>query len=308
MKRIRTKNNSLVAKTLATSMLFASCVPNTELDQIMEGQFGSSSEEDIANSKGVPISLFLNEETKQSLREIAPLVQEIIANPQIAQELSKDPEAFCKQRGYKFTIDLDDAIFKVIVALGNSEINEALKNNDFERFMQLCAEMKLLDEGQKIKLNTVFQSEEEQEIFNSIAYELNGETIETRSVAFWFAVSVVLIVAIILTYTVGMEERLVPDKLVQSYPDIDGELKEGAVTSQTPNKRQAFLHCTDPNYSVLDVWALKNKNVNSYQLVSGYKVFFANQLVSYLKINKPNLFEKYSDVQISEFLKKNMIV
>ena len=144
MKSMKTRAKSLVEKSLATSMLFASCTPNADIAQIIDEQSGTNPESDIINSKGVPISLSLNEETKQALREIAPLVQEIIDNPEVAQELSKDPELFCKQRGYDFTIDLDDAIFKVIIALGNNEINEVLKNNDFEKFMQLCADMKPL--------------------------------------------------------------------------------------------------------------------------------------------------------------------
>ncbi len=248
------------------------------------------------------------------MRDIAPLVQEIIDNPKVAQELSKDPESFCKQRGYNFTIDLDDAIFKVIVALGNEEINEALKSNDFERFMQLCADMKLLETGQKVKLNVLFQNEDEQEIFNAIAYELNGETIETRSVAFWLAVSVVLVVAIILTYTVGTEESPIDDEnvsLQRLEPGLQSEdnvLSKDQINICTSKRMQSFLHCTDPNYSVLDVWALKNINVSDYQLVSGYKSFFVNQLVSYLKVNKPDIFTKYSEMQISEFLKKNIIV
>ena len=255
-------------------MLLASCTPNADFDQIMVEQSGINSEKDITDSKGVSISLSLNEETKQALRDIAPLVQEIIDNPKVAQELSKDPESFCKQRGYNFTIDLDDAIFKVIVALGNEEINEALKSNDFERFMQLCADMKLLETGQKVKLNVLFQNEDEQEIFNAIAYELNGETIETRSVAFWLAVSVVLVVAIILTYTVGTEESPVDDEnvsLQRLEPGLQSEdnvLSKDQINICTSKRMQSFLHCTDPNYSVLDVWALKNINVSDYQLVS----------------------------------------
>ena len=303
MKSMKTKVNSLTAKGLATSMLLVSCTPNADFDQKVVEQSDINSDKDITDSKGVSISLSLNEETKQALRDIAPLVQEIIDNPKVAQELSKDPESFCKQRGYNFTIDLDDAIFKVIVALGNEEINEALKNNDFEKFMQLCADMKLLEAGQKVKLNALFQNEDEQEIFNAIAYELNGETIETRSVAFWLAVSVVLVIAIILTYTVGMDESLsIDDEKVpiqQLKPDLQSEdnvLPKDKINIITSQKMQSFLHYADPNYSVLDVWALKNINVSDYQLVS------------YLKVNKPDVFTKYSEMQISEFLKKNIIV
>lgn len=83
---------------------------------------------------------------------------------------------------------------------------------------------------------------------------------------------------------------------------------EDTIIVSASQKFQAFLHSTNPNYSVLDVWALKNKKVNDYQLVSGYKSFFVNQLVAYLRVNKPDIFEKYSEMQISEFLKKNIVV
>ena len=139
--------------------------------------------------------------------------------------------------------------------------------------MQLCADMKLLETGQKVKLNVLFQNEDEQEIFNAIAYELNGETIETRSVAFWLAVSVVLVVAIILTYTVGTEESPIDDEnvsLQRLEPGLQSEdnvLSKDQINICTSKRMQSFLHCTDPNYSVLDVWALKNINVSDYQLV-----------------------------------------
>lgn len=303
MKRPNSKATSAIVKTLASSMVLTSCSQNLDMEQLLDN---SPSESEINDSKGVSISLSLNEETKQSLQKIAPLVQEIIDNPTIAQELSEDPNGFCKKRGYDFTFELDDAILKVIIALGNKDINDALKNNDFERFMQLCAELHLLDEGQKVRLNAVFQSEEEQEIFNSIAEQLNGESIESRSVALWLAVSVVIVIAIILTYTVGTEEDVAQNKPLMAQEECQS-VKEAVKYPHIP-RSQAFLRCTNPNYSVLDVWALKNKRVDSYQLVSGYKTFLAQQIVSYLKTNKPNLFKNFSEVQITEFLLKNMIV
>ncbi len=305
MKPLKTKANSLVAKTLATSILFASCSKNPEFEQI--GNEPNSFDEDLNDSKGVSISLSLSDETKRALEDITPLVQDVINNPEIAQEFAKDPETFCKQRGYGFVVDMDDAIFKIIVALGNREINEALRDNDFERFMQLCSDMKLLDEGQTVRLNTIFQSKEEQEIFNSIAYQLNGETIETRSVAFWLAVSVVVVIAIVLTYTVGIDSEKNVDNR-RTAINRNNSLEGQAVNPTMVPQYHAFLHCSNPTYSFLDIWALKDKQVTNYQLASNYKTFLSQQIVSYLKENKPAIFERFTETQISEFLKSNMIV
>lgn len=59
---------------------------------------------------------------------------------------------------------------------------------------------------------------------------------------------------------------------------------------------------------ISDIWALKDKQVTNYQLASNYKTFLSQQIVSYLKENKPAIFERFTETQISEFLKSNMIV
>lgn len=297
------KINSAIAKTLAASVLVTSCTPNADLDNV-ENQITTNPEKDFKQGKGVSISLSLSEETKKALLEIAPLVQEIIDNPTIAREFSQNPEVFCKNRGYNFVIDLDDAIFKVIAALGNDEINTALQNNDFEKFMQVCADMGLLNAEQKVSLNTIFENEEEHEIFNAIAHELNGESIESRSVAMAAVVTVLVAIAIILVFTVGFEhaEEMQPANL-----NLNDEQSEDSLI-YSHNTSQVFLHCSNPNSAILDVWALRNRKINDYQLVSSYKNFLSNQIVSYLKNKKPEILERYSEIQLSEFLKRNMVV
>ena len=173
-----------------------------------------------------------------------------------------------------------------------------MKNNDFERFIQACTKLNLLDKEQKVNLNTIFESSEEQEIFNAIAYELNGETIESRSVAMWVVVSVVVVVAIIVTYTVGMSSDSVSQVQAQNVPSDNIVYEQQSRLLRSPNS----------NFAVLDIWALKNKSIKDYQLIDRYKNIFIEQLVAYLHQEKPHVFEKFSDIQITEFLKRNIIV
>lgn len=63
----------------------------------------------------------------------------------------------------------------------------------------------------------------------------------------------------------------------------------------------------NPEHMIINMWALKH-DVDCYQVVAGYKEFMANQVVKHLKgVNSPAL-AKYSEQQISEFLKGNMLV
>lgn len=122
--------------------------------------------------------------------------------------------------------------------------------------------------------------------FSNELFGLNCSTIGTRSVAMWVAVSVVVVLAIAITITVGLDD--------EAYKKNNGNL---------PNTKLDTL-----NHAVLDVWALKKEGSIEYQLISSYKLCLANNIVKYLKDNKPQLFETYSELQISEFLKRNMIL
>lgn len=208
---------------------------------------------------------------------------------------------FVQRGGYSFKLDLDDAVFKLIVALGNPEINEALKNNDFEKFMNLCADMNLLKDTQTTKLKLIFQSEEEQKIFDAIATQMNGTFVETRGVAAYVIVSIVIIIAIVISIAEisAIDEPEVP----LSMKSTDDANKMLNIQNQYTS---SFLRY--PNFAVLDVWALKNKEVDSFQLLLGYKNFMAEQIFAFLQKNKPEVFENFSESQVLEFLKRNLIV
>lgn len=310
MSNLKSKGSSFVTKTLAGSILFASCAPDATIEQTLNDQAENQNHaKETENNKGVPISLNLDEATKASLNQLAPLVQEIILRPETAKDFAKNPNLFCIKRGYNLTFEMDDAIYRVIAALGNEKSNAAIQNNDFDSFIQTCNELHLLDENQQVQLNLVFQNDEEQELFNSIAQQLNGEKIETRSVALVLAVSVALALAIVLVYTVGLGDGDLPGDIVRPPLNPDYSIPDsfpGIVRPISP--QQAFLHSNNPNHSVFDVWALKNKNIHTYQVVSEYKSHLASQITAFLKEKKPEIFNNVTETQLYEFLKRNMIV
>lgn len=285
MKELKNKSTKVMANALAASVLLTSCSQGGDFDYYLPQE---SSTSDCPETNGVPISLTLTEETRTALLQLEPLVQEIIENPSTAHEFAANPKLFCEKRNFPFSIDENDAVFKIILALGDNDINAAITASDFELFMQLCESKGLLDERQVSNINVVFQSEEEQQIFESIALQLNGKSIETRSVAMVVVVSVVVALAIVITLTVG-------------YPEQNDDRIACA-------DNFSFMHNIGENKAVLDIWALKNKDYKDYNVVGQYQSYFANSIVSYLKKYRPNIFDNYSESQIQEFLKRNMIV
>lgn len=247
----------------------------------------------------MPISLNLDKSSREALLAIRPIVEEIISNPDVATEFGKDPNAFCEKYGLNYNFKLDDALYNVIVALGDYEVNDALKDNDFERFMNACEKLHLFDKAQSIQLNSIFQSEDEQMIFESIASQINVPT-STRSVAMWVAVSVVVVLAIVVVLTIGMSASNNEEKTVADYNLEQNKDSSSHVLS--------YLRSANSSQSVLDIWALKQSKITEFQVVAQYKQHLANKIVNYLKVHSPQTFERFSETQINEFLKRNMIV
>lgn len=291
---MRTKFDSTIAKALASTVLVSSCSPDASFLQPLSEHEDSTSKE-LNDSKGVSISLNINDKMREDLNNLEPLVNEILNDSTAAKEFAANPNLFCTQHGYAMTLDSNDSIMKVLVSLGNSDIRASLEKGDFVKFFSLCQELQIFDNSQVVQLNSIFKSKEEQKIFEAIAHDINGQTVSTRSVAAYVVVTVALVLAIVITITVGIADR-----------DDDSTLSNEERDSVNVCATNMFK-MNNPEHMIINMWALKH-DIDCYQVVAGYKEFMANQVVKHLKgVNSPAL-AKYSEQQISEFLKGNMLV
>lgn len=83
---------------------------------------------------------------------------------------------------------------------------------------------------------------------------------------------------------------------------LSNELKD-SVCNNTTN----VLKINNPEHMIINMWTL-NHDIDSYQVVSGYKRFLTKQVIAHLKETNSPVLAKYSEKQISEFLKGNMLV
>lgn len=102
-------------------------------------------------------------------------------------------------------------------------------------------------------------------------------------------------IAIVVTITVGFSNR-------KDDSTLSNELKD-SVCNNTTN----VLKINNPEHMIINMWAL-NHDIDSYQVVSGYKRFLTKQVIAHLKETNSPVLAKYSEKQISEFLKGNMLV
>ncbi len=126
---------------------------------------------------------------------------------------------------YNICFDKEVVFFNVIDALGNREVDDALKEKDFDKFTTACEKLNLFDEMQTVRLNSLSKNGEGQIFFESRASPINPNA-STRSVALWVAVTVVVVIAIVVTYTAGLQSEKKVEKghhrsMADEYNDAD---------------------------------------------------------------------------------------
>lgn len=157
------------ALALIPSILRPSCSEYFGGDDIVSINEGTSTNPEAS----VAIALNLDKEEKQLLDFITMLSKDIVDNPLVAQQFAKSPDTFTKIYGVeKLQINFDDAIWKLILALGDEDIHSAIKRDDISLFLSLCDKKGLIKELQESDLNK----------FHNII-DKNLELIETRSAA-----------------------------------------------------------------------------------------------------------------------------
>lgn len=153
--------------------------------------------------------------------------------------------------------------------------------------------LQIFNEVQAIQLNSLFRSEEDQKIFEAISYEINGESLSTRSVAMYGIVTVAIAIVIVLTITIGIDENV--------------STRSNKANDLASNDTAFLLKINNPEHMIINLWALQH-DIDSYQLVAGYKSFIVKQVISHLKETNSPALTKYSEKQISEFLKGNILI
>ncbi len=81
---MKTKFDSTIAKALASTVLVSSCSPDAGLLQPLS-EHDNSPNQELNSSKGVSISLNINDKMREDLKSLEPLVTEILKDSIAAQ-------------------------------------------------------------------------------------------------------------------------------------------------------------------------------------------------------------------------------
>ncbi len=161
---------------LSTSILVSSCSVGGEYDPYVYKPYHADCE---LGEDAVKLNLNLKSEDVRYINALVKCSEDIIANPQIAKLAISDKENFLKRYGYEGTLNLNEDLTKIVLALGDETINKAIVAQDYKTLIKLFKEKDLLTATQKCILNTP----EYQKQFKKISKKLNlnGKAKATRA-------------------------------------------------------------------------------------------------------------------------------
>lgn len=272
------------ALALVPSILLPSCSEYFWGDDIVSINEGTST-----NPEGsVAIALNLDKEEKQLLDFITKLSQDIVDNPIVAKLFAKSPHTFAKVYGVdKLQINFDDAIWKLILALGDEDIHSAIKSDDISLFLSLCDKKGLITELQESDLSK----------FHNII-DKNPELIETREA------SLVVVLSAGVLVLAGAVAGLVAGVAAAGYKAAavydtvtfwDGSETRSA--AQVMNKRAPQAY---------QVWVLKSDAKNTHVMLSEYQERLVNECVESLQQHFPEEMQKVDIHELKQTIALNL--
>lgn len=282
------KFKKIIAGTLAASVLTNSCTQyhQSKKDDLYE-------ESNFSNEGLNAVTIDFDKEEIEYLNFLNKLSSDIIEYPFIAREFAKNPKSFINRYGYNKEIDLEEGYLKLILALGDEDINVAIKNKDFGKFLNLLKEKQLFDEFSKFKINI---SEEDKAKITSLL-KLSGIDKQLFCTPLAVVCIAYIVVAVgsfaVAVATVGVSLNAIASITV--YTEIAG------VSSN--NMENTFID----NNPVFKVWGLKGDYKDSYIASNIYVEKEAENIILGIEKAFPDIFKDFSKDVFKQLIKLNLL-
>ena len=311
MSKIKNKKShkpnvkSIVSGAMSSLILFQSCAsPSYFLDEddivSINKKILSGSNSDIVT----PIKINMNDNTIAYLKVLDMLLEDIIKKPNTAKMFMENPEKFVMKH-YGITdvkINLDEYMLKTVLALSDTEVCNAIKNNDISKFVELSLKHNLISRPTEADMTIVKQLFESNPELLDVS-NLENLDYDAAIVAFAFAIAVgaaVFVWALAITHaTVLNALGLAVGALgtVKYVTWTDGEPDD--TNDNLGNRR--FIQSSH-------IWTLKGGKIdNLYVMGEKYQEVFIEDLMAALQKEVPYEFNKQNIEQIKQLIRVNLI-
>lgn len=137
MKKLSKKNLGIVA-TIGTTLLPMSCSKENDFFNSTPNDNIYSYQKKLTNENGhIAIPLFLDEIDLEYFKFLDNLCQNIIDDPNVARAFSESPNIYMEKFGYHHPIDIDEGFLNLVLALGDEDVLNIMKNCDLSKFIRV---------------------------------------------------------------------------------------------------------------------------------------------------------------------------
>jgi hypothetical protein len=289
--KLKTPNKHVtrfVAATAATSMLLPACEPYLNNSTFMS--------ENLPSRGAHAIELDLTKAELDYLRFIQKLSDDIVQHPMIAQAFAQNPQLFLEKYGYNESIDLDEGMLKLTLALGDQDINRAVNAGDIGLVLKLMEERGILNDLANTYSNLNIPEERAKEILISMGLDENDvKYLACTPPVFYCAVGLLLAYVIVAAAKSYVAVATVAAAAVAVVTEIALEI--GLLLQNNGSK---FLDSNLP----LRIWALKGKQNDTYIAIDMY---LEDQVDKVINLTK-SYSKSFDENKMRDFLKLNLLM
>lgn len=208
------------------------------------------------------------------------------------KHLQKTQKKILRDYGCNEKFDKAEQIFKLIIALGQDDIRDAILKKDIKRFFELCDKYSLLPEKNILSLQT---NSNRQQSYNYIASG-NNQQLEIVTIA-----GAVAIAAVAVIFIAGVEAIM----NVHFIADAAVYVTHRGDTSIISKQKQNYLLERTPD--IIDLYILKNGCNDIFLYRNECIENIINQSMSFFKQRYPDYFNTHSEEEFKNILRLNLI-
>ena len=293
------KPNKHVVKAVAVATAVGSMLPACQpyLDNLI------IQSQDLPARGAHAIELNFTQAELRYLRFIQQLSNDIVQHPMIAQAFARNPQLFLEKYGFHEPIDLDDGMLKLVLALGDPDINSAVNAGDVRLVLSLMEEKGILNDLANSNFSINISDEQKKDLLLSMGFDESEveflaacTPIGILAVACLVAGVWGVIVAIGFYFTVAAVNAVGVAALAGIYLAVYLEIEVIGVS----NSGSKFLDNNLP----LKVWSLKGKPNDTYIAVNIRIEDEVNKLIDLVKSHNVSFDEN----KMREFMKLNILM
>lgn len=307
MRKKRTKPSQIIAGSLASIIFVQSCSkPSISYYDDEDVVAINLLDKDYENNMLLPIEIKLDSQLSSYFDFLNELAEEIINNPETAQQFLASPTEYMDNHGYSnLTISLDESLLNMVLCYADEELIEAIKKNDVELFVRICNSkgyIKSISESNLEIVRSILSSNEEfVKYLDSLESNGVGEKgAQTTAVAFTVAIAIGAAVAI---WAGAVTHVLIGNvTVVGTVHDV------AAATTYVWKGNEAELNNGMPNNSeLIKIWLLKGGDASKCDMITNqHNEIFVEQLIDVIKSEIPEKAEQCDMDFVRNTLKLNL--